>query len=119
MDRYTVLVKGMKLSIENQERQDMNLEDVLRFQADRLVKQLFKTFLVVMEDLAEDHDSALQKIEDALPDQYKPYVKLGDYFDEAKADRIRNKILDAGNDCLRELDKQISYYDISFKKPNK
>lgn len=90
--------------------------DVLRFQADRLIRQLFKTLLVVMEDLAIEHDAALGRIEDALPDQYKAYVKCADWLDEAKAKQIRSKILDAGNDCLREVDKQILNYDIGFKK---
>jgi len=91
--------------------------DVLRFQIDKEIRLLFKTLLVVMEDLAEDHDTALAKIEEALPSEYKKYVNLADYLDEAKAARIRSRILDAGNDALRAADKHIQNFDIGFKKP--
>lgn len=94
-----------------------SVDDVLRFQVDRLVKTLFKSFLVIIEDLAEDHDRALEKLSDVLPDNFKPYVKLADYLDEETALRLRGKILDAGNSCLRELQAQIDQYDISLPRP--
>lgn len=110
-------VKGNTMGTNQHFIGQTNVEDVLRFQMDRLVTQLFKTFLVVIEDLADDHDEALQRIEDALPTEYKPYVKLADYFDEARAARLRSKILDAGNGCLRDLQTHIDHYEISLKQP--
>lgn len=94
-----------------------SIDEVLHFQIHRLVTNLFKSFLVVIEDIGEEHDDALAKMEEALPEAYKPYVRLADAFDEAKAKRLRSRILDAGNDCLRDIKAQIDNYDISLRQP--
>ncbi len=98
---------------------ETEIGDVLRFQADKEIRQLFKTFLVVIEDLTVEHDAALGRIEAALPDQYKPYIRVADWLDETKASLIRSKILDAGNNCLRAIDGHIQNFDIGFKTPQK
>lgn len=94
------------------------MDDVLHFQARRIVTNLFKTFLIAMEDLAEDHDEALGKLEAALPPELKGYVALADYLTEERAERLRSKILDAGNGAWRELEEQLNHYDIRLKNPN-
>lgn len=88
---------------------------VLRFQHERIVKNLFKRFLVMLEDLGRDHDAALGKLHDALPEQYKPFVDLADYLDEAKAEILRSKVLGAGNDALRELGSVTDQFEISLR----
>lgn len=94
-----------------------SVDDVLRFQVHRLITHLFKSLLCVIEDLGEDHDKALRKLHEALPDQYRSLVTLADHFDEAKGKQLRSRILDAGNDCLRDVDAQIQFYDIALRTP--
>lgn len=94
-----------------------SVDDVLRFQINRLITNLFKSLLCVIEDLGEDHDKALRKLHDALPEQHRVLVTLADHFDEEKARQLRSRILDAGNDTLRSVDDQIAFYDIALKTP--
>lgn len=90
-------------------------KDVLRFQISRCITVLFKNYLTVLEDLGVDHDSAMEKLYNSLPEQYKTYVKLADYLDEAKSNLLRSKILGGGNDCIRELEQHLENYNITFK----
>jgi hypothetical protein len=39
-----------------------------------------------------------------------------DYFTEEKYNNIRKKILDAGNDSIREIEKALEFVDIKIKE---
>lgn len=91
------------------------VEDVLRFQHSRIVKNLYKRFLAIVENLERRHDESLDKLEDALPEAYKHYVALGDFWTENESFAIRKDILDNGNDAIRQLDEQLANYEISIK----
>ncbi len=90
--------------------------DVLAFQIHRIVTNLFKGHIERFEDLGVEHDIAMQKLRDHLPDQYKPYVDMSDYLTEEKYLAQRKKELDAGNDAIRELIKQLEPFDITIKR---
>ena len=89
--------------------------EVLRFQIDRNIVVLFKTYLVMLEDLNKEHDAALGKLYNALPEQYKPFVDLADYFTDSKVDQLRSKVLGAGNDARRAVEEIIKNFNISIK----
>lgn len=91
-------------------------DDVLRFQIKRILTNLFKKYLVILEDLGIEHDIAFQKFHDMLPEQYQPYVVMADYFGEEKEKVLRSKVLGAGNDALRELEDQLKNFDITIKR---
>lgn len=90
-------------------------EDVLRFQIKRINTAQFKAFLVLLNEIAQDHDVALQKLQDALPDEYKVYVDLADHLTPEKADALRKKVLDAGNDSYRNMEEILKTFNIGFK----
>lgn len=90
-------------------------EEVLRFQMHRLVTSLFKSFLIILEDLGAEHDEALEKLYTALPEEYKPFVNLADYFTEQKGELLRKKVLDAGNDTRRQIDEVLKSFTITLK----
>lgn len=96
----------------------VQFDDVLRFQARRICTSMFKSFLILLEEVEEDHDIALKKLFDSLPPQYQPYVKLADYLDEERAKRLRSKILDVGNNAIREFEEQLNNYEVRLKNPN-
>jgi hypothetical protein len=91
-------------------------EELLRFQIRRLVTVLFKSFLVILEDLGLDHDAALQLLYDKLPPEYRPYVELADYLTVDKGDRLRKKVLTAGNDCCRQIEEILKSFTITLKQ---
>ncbi len=90
-------------------------EAVLRFQQERIVKNLFKEFLSVLEELAHEHDEALDKMEKALPSEHKHFVGLADCLTPEKGDRLRKRVLDRGNDALRSLHEIVNGFEISIK----
>lgn len=88
---------------------------VLNFQHERIVKGLFKSFLMVVEDLEREHNVALGKLHDSLPPEYQPFVNLADYLDEDKVRMIRKRILDNGNNACRELTAIVEQFNITLK----
>lgn len=106
--------------MENQNGQgaqlSINLREHVQYTADRRVTELFKEVLAMFEQLAEEHDEALEKLYAALPPEYCKYVDLADHFTEEKGDRIRRAVLQRGNDCKRSIREELDKYDITFRK---
>ena len=70
-----------------------------------------------MAQLAEEHDEAMSKLYENLPEQYRPYVNLADHFTEEKEKRIRTAILARGNDCRRAIDAELEKYQMTLGAP--
>lgn len=96
----------------------VEMDNVLRFQVRRIVTTMFKSFLVTLEDLENEHIIAQHKLHEALPDELKQFVPLADYLTEERTKRLRSRVLDAGNDALRGLEEQLDFYDIRLRNPN-
>jgi hypothetical protein len=67
------------------------------------VTRLFKGYLSDLEAFIDEHDTAMARLRDALPEQYKTYVNLADYITDEKVERIRKRILTNGNDVIRDI----------------
>ena len=78
------------------------------------IKGLFKSFLVLIEDLHKEHEINFSKLKDSLPEDQRLIVQA-DYFDEEKLKYLRKKILDMGNEVIRNNDSEIENFTISFK----
>jgi hypothetical protein len=76
---------------------------LLKAKQDQLIKRLFKSFLFLLEEITADHDEAMNRLQEALPEQYKSYVDLADYLSDGRVEANRKKVLSTGNDTLREL----------------
>lgn len=90
-------------------------EAVLRFQQKRLIVALFTDYLQLLESVCNDHDIALDKLVRALPTEYGKYVDLADYLTPEKAQELRKRILDRGNDTWRAFDDLAKSYNIQFR----
>lgn len=90
--------------------------DVLRFQIERNVKAIFWAYLAALEDLGIEHDIAMKKLSDALPNDYKQYVNLADYLTDEKGAQLRKRVLDVGNNHLREINTLLESFAIEFKQ---
>ena len=77
-------------------------EDIVEFQIKKNVIGLYKSFLIILEDLGIQHDRNFNKLLDALPDD-RSLIEQADYFDDELMSHIRKKVLDNGNDCLRNI----------------
>lgn len=78
-------------------------------------KVLFKSFLILIEDLHKDHAINFSKLKNALPEEYHNILDQADYFDQNKLQYIRKKILDMGNESIRGVENNFANFTISFK----
>jgi len=72
---------------------DNQASEFLKFQINRKIVDLFKSFLVLLEDMKDDEFN----ISDA-------------YFQ-----KMRKKVLSNGNDCIRELEDYLNKFEVEFK----
>lgn len=91
-------------------------DELLRFQLRRETTVLFKQQLEILEDLKEEHYNALQKLIDNLPEPYKKYVNLADYFTDEKFNTLRKRTLQRGNDTIRNMETIVNDFDIKLKE---
>lgn len=77
--------------------------DLLRAKTRLAITRVFKTYLDLLEQIADEHDESMGKLIDALPPEHKASVHLADHFGEARFAAIRRRVLETGNDAVREL----------------
>jgi len=69
---------------------DVKLKEYIFFQNKRKITNLYKNFLILIEDLRED-----------------------DYnISDDKYQRLRKRILDAGNDAIRQFEEELNNIDL-------
>lgn len=75
------------------EERDEKFRQFLSFQVNRKVKNLYKNFLFILEDINAD----------------------GYNISEEDFQRYRKRVLDQGNDTVRELEEYLDSFDIKLK----
>jgi len=90
------------------------LKELLEFQINRNVINLYKSFLIMMEDMHDQHNNNFRKLKQALPEEID-LIDQADYWDESRMDYLRKKILDKGNDSLREVLGQLEQFNLTTK----
>lgn len=93
-------------------------QDLLEYCYVRNTKGLFKGFLMLVEDLKQEHESHFNKLKNALPEEYQDLIEQADYLDDDKFDHIRKRILDMGNENLRNFSTEFEKYTVSFRFKN-
>lgn len=84
----------------------MEVKDILDFQVNRSITTLYKQFLVMLEDLHEEHLRCINKMKQEDSTDLDKY----NYLDQSKMDYLRKKTLDSGNDCKREIMTVIDHF---------
>jgi|DEB0MinimDraft_6_1074348.scaffolds.fasta_scaffold137615_2 hypothetical protein len=95
-----------------------NAEEFLEYCYVRNTKSLFKGFLMLVEDLKQEHESHFGKLRDALPEEYQDLINQADYLDEDKFEHLRKRVLDMGNENLRNFSTEFEKYTVSFRFNN-
>jgi len=93
----------------------MNAKKNLSIRSSAQISSLFKMMLIMVEDMKKDHDFHYQKLYDNIPEEYHLIINTADHFTEEKAAWIRKRILDLGNESIRNLDSELDNYTVSFK----
>ncbi len=92
----------------------MNATDIFSETNHKHIKTLFKSFLILIEDLHKEHEINFNKLKKSLPEDERLIVQA-DYFDEDKLKYLRKKVLDMGNEVIRSNDSDLENFTISFK----
>jgi len=87
--------------------------ELLEFQVNRNIVNLYKSFLVLTEDLYHDNQAGFRKLKIALEGE-EAIVDQANTLDVDKMDYLRKKILDAGNDCVRQTISDLENYSINL-----
>ena len=95
----------------------MEAKDFLNEKVSKNTRFLFKNFLILMEDLQNEHQIVFDKLRDALPDK-TDLINQADYFYDRKMQYLRKKILDMGNESLRESSTNLEKFTIKFNFKN-
>jgi hypothetical protein len=93
----------------------MNADKAIQSVYSKNTKLLFKSFLIMIEDLNNDHLRNFEKLRKAIPEEYHNLLDQADYFDQKKLQYLRKKILDLGNDSIRTTEDSFENFTISFK----
>jgi len=92
---------------------NLNIKEIFTFQVHRNVVNLYKRYLNLVEDLQEEHVSMLNKLNKKIDLET---LKNVDYFDENRYNYIRKKILDLGNETIREINKSLDFFENKNEK---
>jgi len=76
------------------------------------VTRVFKSFLEINDEIKSEHSVMLDKVEKKTS---KEFVQNIDYFTSNKSEYFRKKILDHGNECIREI---VCFLDVFNLKVN-
>ena len=92
----------------------MEDKKLLQERYERHVKDLFKSFLFILEDLAVDHAIHFAKLKRSLP-EHSNLIDQANYFDKEKLQFLRKRVLDLGNDSLRSHGEDLEKFTVIFK----
>jgi len=79
-------------------------------QLKRIVTRLFKSFLVMLEDIRQNELLAISKNQQ-LP---KEFLEQFNYLDFPTYSKLRKKVLDESNDAQREMALLLNNFDIKL-----
>lgn len=94
------------------ESNEDKLKSFVHFQIQRNVIALYKKYINLIEDMQEDHINMLNKLNSKVDLET---LKNVDYFDENKYNYIRKKILDSGNEAIREIERNLEKLNFTLK----
>ena len=93
----------------------MNAKKILNDTSNKEISNLFKMLLMMLEDMKKDHDFHYQKLYEGIPKEYHPIIDAANHFTPEKLSWIRKRILDYGNDSIRNVENELENYQVSFK----
>ena len=92
----------------------MDAKKKLNRESDDEISKLFKMMLMMVEDMKQDHDFHYEKLYDNIPNEYHAVINTANHFTPQKVNWIRKRILDVGNESIRNLGSTLDNYTVSF-----
>ena len=82
--------------------------------SEKEVAGLFKMMLMMVEDMKKDHDFHYDKLYENIPKEHHPIINAANHFTPEKVAWIRKRILDFGNESIRNIGSEFDNYKVSF-----
>ena len=92
----------------------MDAKKSLNKRAEWEISRLFKEMLSLLEDMKADHDFHYEKLYENIPKEYHDVINTANHFTSKKVNWIRKRILDQGNESIRNLYSELDNYTVSF-----
>ena len=92
----------------------MDAKKKLNRESDDEISKLFKMMLMMVEDMKQDHDFHYEKLYENIPNEYHAVINTANHFTPQKVNWIRKRILDIGNESIRNLGSALDNYTVSF-----
>jgi|TARA_R100000152_G_C6770105_1_gene196179 glucan phosphorylase len=92
----------------------MDAKKKLNKESDECISRLFKMMLMMVEDMKQDHDFHYEKLYQHIPQEYHSIIDTANHFTPEKINWIRKRILDVGNESIRNFHSNIDNYTITF-----
>mgnify|MGYP003677080235 FL=1 len=92
----------------------MDAKKNLNRESDDEISRLFKMMLMLVEDMKKDHDFHYDKLYDNIPEEYHKIINTANHFTPQKVNWIRKRILDVGNESIRNFGSALDNYTVSF-----
>lgn len=90
---------------------DIPENNLVQLQTNKEITHLYKTFLEILENIKQQHETMLSK---ASANVDKQYLKDINYFTKEFHEQLRKRILDNGNDTARCLLSFLDYFDFQI-----
>lgn len=82
--------------------------------SDEEISSFFKMMLLLVEDMRQDHNFHYNKLYQNIPQKYHAVIDTANHFTEEKNSWIRKRILDYGNESIRNFRYEIDNYTVEF-----
>lgn len=94
----------------------IDAKKMVAFQTERTNVNLYKNLFVIVEDIEQSHRDMLNKIVQLVKEEDVVKIHLANYFTEEYYQRLRKKILDAGNEASREHTRTLEQVEVTLKR---
>lgn len=95
----------------------MQDKEILEERYEKHIKNLFKGFLFILEDLNDDHSINFAKLKRHIP-EHSNLIDQANYFDQDKMKFLRKRVLDLGNESLRGQSEDLEKFTVIFNFNN-
>ena len=85
---------------------------LLENESGRIITKLFKYYLASIEDVKYQHITALKRLKAELSEEQ---IEILNYLDQNRYNMIRKRILDNGNESIRDLHNLLENFDLKLK----
>ena len=98
-------------------KEQEKIQRMVNAESKRLVTKIFKFSLMMLEDIRQEHLHALNKLKN--DDLSEKQLEILNYLDYHKYNLLRKRILDNGNESVRDLQNLLDYFEFDLKDKDK